>query len=168
VAASIRLLDRTDSIEELTSLLHRAYKQLADMGFRYVATYQSPEVTAQRVLAGECYVALLDGKLAGTILFKNADSSSGCAWYDKDSVATFHQFGVEPELQGAGIGSSLLEKVEERARETGAGEIALDTSEGAHHLIALYEKRGYRYIETVQWDVTNYRSVIMSKRLHRP
>ena len=43
--------------------------------------------------------------------------------------------------------------------------VTLDTAEGAEHLIRTYEKRGYRFIEYVQWEVTNYRSVVMSKKL---
>jgi ribosomal protein S18 acetylase RimI-like enzyme len=77
----------------------------------------------------------------------------------------FSQFGVEPGLQRRGIGSILLDLVERRARETGAGELALDTAEGAAHLIKLYEKRGYRFVEHADWEKTNYRSVVLSKRL---
>lgn len=57
--------------------------------------------------------------------------------------------------------------VEARAAETGAVEIALDTAEPATHLVAWYGRRGYRLIEHAQWGHTNYRSVIMSKRVCR-
>jgi len=46
-------------------------------------------------------------------------------------------------------------------------ELALDTAETAHHLIEFYKKRNYRYIETIQWNVTNYKSVVLSKSLDR-
>ena len=161
----IRPLAPNDSLEALTELLHSAYKELADIGLRYVATYQTAEVTAERASAGECYVAELDGRIVGTICFEDAATNSGCAWYDRPDVASLHQFAVEPGLQRSGIGSALLDKVESRAVETGAAEIALDTAEPATHLIELYSRRGYRVVETVQWDVTNYRSVIMSKHL---
>jgi len=35
----------------------------------------------------------------------------------------------------------------------------------ADHLIKMYESRGYRFIEYHQWGITNYRSVVMSKKL---
>lgn len=35
-----------------------------------------------------------------------------------------------------------------------------DLDETAHHLMDFYKKRDYRYIETIKWDVTNYKSVI--------
>lgn len=41
----------------ITALLHSSYQELADMGFRYLATYQSPDVTLDRISGGECYIA---------------------------------------------------------------------------------------------------------------
>lgn len=154
-----------DNLSELTGLLHRAYARLADLGLRFVATYQDDSITRDRMQGAECYVALRNGHLVGTILFRNASSTDGCPWYARQEVASFGQYAVEPDLQGTGIGSALLAVVEERARETGAAEIALDTAEPAHHLIEMYQSKGYRFIEYVQWDITNYRSVILSKSL---
>ena len=59
----------------------------------------------------------------------------------------------------------VLERFEELARAKGAIELACDTAEHAHHLRQWYDRMGYRFIEFVQWDVTNFRSVILSKRL---
>lgn len=160
-----RFSEDEDRISELTELLHRGYARLAEMGLRFVATYQDDATTLSRIENAECYVAETNGKIAGTILFRDPCRTGSCAWYDRPEVASFGQFAVEPSLQGLGIGSMLMEKVEERARETGAQEIALDTAEPAVHLIQYYERRGYRIVDTVRWDVTNYRSVIMSKRL---
>lgn len=165
MGVTIRRLAGSDSLEELTELLHRAYAQLAAMDLHFVATKQDVETTRSRIEGGECYVAELDGKVVGTIVFRPCDQSGGCAWYDQPDVASFGQFGVEPSLQGHGVGSALLNRVEERARETGAEEIALDTAEPATHLIELYSHRGYRIVDQVKWDEVNYSSVIMSKRL---
>jgi GNAT superfamily N-acetyltransferase len=161
----IRRLCSEDSLEELTDLLHRAYAGLAAMGFRYVATHQDVEITSRRVTEAECYVAELGHRVVGTIAFKDAGTAKGCPWYDRPDVASFHQFAVEPTLRMRGIGRRLMETAERRAGETGAAEIAIDTAEGASHLIEMYDRRGYRFIEYAQWDTTNYRSVIMSRRL---
>ena len=58
--------------------------------------------------------------------------------------------------------------IEQRALQQGATELALDTAEGATHLIRWYERLGFRFIQHVSWDETNYRSVVMSKRLPAP
>jgi GNAT superfamily N-acetyltransferase len=59
----------------------------------------------------------------------------------------------------------MMSMIEERAKELGAHEIALDTSEHADDLIKMYEKRGYKHVSHVQWGETNYRSVVLSKVL---
>ncbi|MBU8544134.1 MULTISPECIES: GNAT family N-acetyltransferase [Roseomonadaceae] len=161
--AAFRILDPAAPVSELTSLLHRAYAPLAAMGPRYMATHQSDAVTRERAASGECWVARADGGIVGTILFKPADRTAGSPWLDRPEVASLGQFAVAPEWQGTGLGARLLDLAERRAAETGAKEIALDTAEPAEHLVALYRRRGYRFIEHTQWSHTNYRSVIMSK-----
>jgi GNAT superfamily N-acetyltransferase len=161
----IRPLSDYDSIAELTEMLHRAYARLAEMGLRFVATHQDEETTRHRIRNAECYVAEVDGRVVGTIAFRGPGTNGGCPWYERPDVAGFGQFGVEPALQGNGIGSALLDFVEARAKETGAAELALDTAESANHLIDLYARRGYRIVDNVKWEPVNYRSVIMSKSL---
>lgn len=161
----MRRIQPADSIAELTEFLHRAYAPLAAKGMRFTATHQSEDVTRARIAGGECYLALRDGAVCGTITFKNAEQTNGSPWYDQDDVASFGQFAVEPGLQRHGLGRTLIALAERRALETGVREIALDTAEPATHLIAFYTRLGYRFIEHAQWGMTNYRSVVMSKTL---
>lgn len=167
-AASIevRLIEDADSLEALTDLLHRAYAPLAAMGFRYLATHQDVATTRQRTAKGECYLMFEGARIVGTILLVPPSARAAyCAWYDREDVAVLSQFAVEPQFQRNGLGGQLLAMAEGRARVLGAGEVALDTAEGATHLIAFYRARGYRQVGDAQWDHTNYRSVILSKRL---
>lgn len=162
----IRPLVPTDRLDELTELIHRAYAGLAEMGLRFWATHQSVEDTRRRIEGAECAVAEVDGSLAGTITLRAPEAAGGAPWYDRSEVATFGQFAVEPARQGEGIGSALLAWAEVRAAELGARELALDTAESAAHLIEMYQRRGYRFIEHVDWrPQVNYRSVILSKTL---
>ncbi|MGV3722507.1 MAG: GNAT family N-acetyltransferase [Actinomycetota bacterium] len=122
-------------------------------------------MTARRIAGKECYVALAGGRIVGAILLAPPGRSGGCDYYERPGVATFHQFAVDPDCQGQGVGGLLLNQVELRARDLGAAEVALDTAEGARHLIARYERCGYRVVDRVDWPETNYVSVIMSKPL---
>lgn len=161
----IRELRPDDAIPEITVLLHAAYAGLAALGFRYVATYQDDEVTRRRLERGYPLVAEEAGRLIATVTLYPPRPDAIPAWYRRPEVHYFGQFGVLPEFQKQGIGARLMDEVERRAAARGAAEIALDTAEGAAHLVAWYERRGYRFIEYVQWPVTNYRSVVMSKGL---
>jgi len=161
----IRLLADSDSIAELTDLLHRAYARLGAMGLNYTAVDQSPAITAKRIAGGHCLVALLDGQLVGSIVVQPTYQQNDCAYFTRPGVAAAHQFAVDPERQGRGIGQGLLAAAEAWAREAGYRELAMDTAEQATHLIALYSKLGYRQVDGVQWPGKVYRSLVLSKTL---
>ena len=115
--------------------------------------------------SGIALVAELDSQVVGTATLYLPPAQTGCAWYDRKDVARFGQFGVEPDIQGNGIGSLLLEELESTTVAEGVPNLALDTAEGAERLIRMYERRGYRVVCHADWDITNYRSVIMNKKL---
>jgi GNAT superfamily N-acetyltransferase len=159
----IRPYEAGDSLEEITELLHRAYADLGRRGLNFVATDQDVATTKDRIDSGTCFVAQLDSRLVGTVTVYQPEPDEHCELYRRPGVWHFGQFGVEPSLQGRGVGRSLLEAVERHALANGATEIALDTAEPAADLIALYERWGYRTVGHVQWHGRHYRSVLMSK-----
>ena len=161
----IRPIREDDDLVELTEMLHRAYAPLAERGMRYLATHQSVEITGERVREGETYFAEFDGRVVGTITLTIRQYPEDGTWQNRSEVATFHQFAVDPDFQGSGIGTMLLKFVEDRSKQLGARELSLDTSEQADDLIALYEHKGFRFVEHVRWSGVNYRSVVMSKTL---
>ena len=161
----IRRLAPADSLADLTALLNRAYRQLLDMGLRYVATWQDEEITRRRIEGAECWVAESGGRIVGTITLHPPGCGRGHPFYERPDVAKIGQFGIEPDLQGTGLGSRLMRHVEDRARELGATELAGDTAAPAAHLHAYYARRGYRVIGPIRWDTVNYESVFRSKAL---
>jgi len=165
VSIRIRAVAEGDEVSAITALLNEAYAPLAEAGMKYVASWQDDAITRRRMARGTGYVALDGDTLVGTITLSSVEGTKGCPWYDRDDVCSFGQFAVLPSRQGEGIGARMLAYVEDEARRIGAVHIALDTAETASELIAYYQRLGYVEVETVQWDETNYRSVIMSKRL---
>ena len=163
--AVIRLFQPADSVSELTDLLHRAYASLAQAGFRFHAAWQDEGVTRLRIASGECWVAGLDGRIIGTATLRPPGGAKGTPWYERADVAVVGQFAVDPAFQRSGLGTALLTCLESRARTLGARHLAMDTAEGASHLIRYYARLGYGFVEHAQWEVTNYRSVVLSKQL---
>ncbi|MFM7134656.1 MAG: GNAT family N-acetyltransferase [Planctomycetota bacterium] len=161
----VRELHAGVSIEELTGLLHRAYAPLGAMGLNYTAVDQAPEVTAQRIAGGQCFVAELSGRLVGTVVVQPTRAHSECEHYTRAGVAGVHQFAVEPDAQGHGVGRALLEACETWARARRHREIAIDTAEQAQHLVDLYTRFGFARVGHVQWTGKTYRSVVLSKAL---
>lgn len=162
---TIRPLAETDSLEELTELLHRAYKKQADKGFIMLASHQDVAMTKRRLKGAECYVAIHNKKMVATVCYHRHNNSTDGQWYDRDDIATYGQFGVDPGYQNIGLGIKLMELMETRARKDKVVELTIDTAEANYELIAYYKKRGYREVGHVQWTLVNYRSVILSKKL---
>lgn len=163
----VRHLSSADSLADLTAMLHRAYKPLADKGMRYLASHQDEQMTAKRITEDHavCLVAVIEDAIVGTITVNPQGTNDGPAWFQKPGVATFQQFAVDPHFQNRGIGAALLNAAEHAAREAGATQIACDTSEHAHDLIAMYQRRGYTIVDEIDWDITNYKSVVLGRAL---
>lgn len=165
---TIRLFDESkDSVEELTSLLHRAYKRLADMGLNFVATYQTVDFTRKYFKKGECYILETNGKLKGTVFYYTSMWNDAPEIYKNTGSVLIGKFAVEPEVQNHGLGAKLMDFVESLALERNKKRVVLDTSEKAQHLIEYYSKRGYEYKHHWQWPDVNYRSVVLSKELEK-
>ena len=162
---AIRDFKPGEPVTPVTELLHEAYASLAKRGFHYTASHQDDVMTERRLSSGFALVAEMDGVIVGTITLYSTATESLCEWYMRPGVYRFGQFGVRPDLQGAGIGSRLLQTVSDNAIKFGAAELALDTAEGATHLREWYERLGYRFVQYVSWPTVNYRSVILSRTL---
>lgn len=161
----IRELNQNDSIEELTDLLHHSYKILADMNLRYLASHQDVETTRHRIKNGICFIAELDRKLIGTITYYPPAKSKATELLQIFDAAWIGQMENDPKWQKIGLGTKLFKIVESKAQNNNISKIGLDTSEKASYLIKWYKKLGFRFQKYVSWEVTNYRSVVMIKKL---
>jgi GNAT superfamily N-acetyltransferase len=161
----IREFEPEDDVAQLTAMLHRAYAPLAAQGLRYNATHQSPDVTRRRLARGHPFVAVVGGRLVGTITAYGPDPESSALTYRHVDTFHFGQFGVDPEFKGKGIGRSLHRAMIEYAAKQGAKFMALDTAAPAADLVALYERWGYAVVERACWDSVNYESVIMLRAI---
>ena len=149
----------------LTALLHLAYRPLLDAGMQYLAGRQDDATTLRRIGSGRSCWVVDQPRLLATVTLSPPHLVSGCEWYDRPDVASVNQLAVHPQWQGHGLGRLLVEHAEHAAAACGAREIAVDTSEHASRLISWYERLGYRHVGDADWDVTNYRSVVLSKSL---
>jgi GNAT superfamily N-acetyltransferase len=135
------------------------------MGLRFIATFQDVESTRAQLNKGICFVLMESEKLIGTIFYYLKTFSDAPPIYKEKDVVLFGKFAVEPEYQNMGLGSILMNFIEDYAKQNGKKKIILDTSEKAGHLIKYYEKRGYKYVQHWQWPDVNYRSVVLGKYL---
>ena len=65
-------------------------------------------------------------------------------WRTGDRVGEIESLGVLPELRGRGIGSRLLDVLEQELTDAGVHDLVLGALPGNTDAIRLYERRGFR------------------------
>lgn len=162
ITDNIRIIPKPDNItwEEITELIHLAFKEKAERGLKYLATYQDIETTKKRVGDGICLVALLDHKLVGTgsIRFFQPHSKYK-KWHNKAIYAYSGQLAVHPDYKKLGIGSMLQEERIKIAIANNADEFLSHTSIHAKDIHAFLKKFGFKKIELISGAATNYYAV---------
>ncbi|MFZ5782289.1 MAG: GNAT family N-acetyltransferase [Pseudomonadota bacterium] len=84
---------------------------------------------------GDVYIALEGERIVGVVRTKPQE---------KDLY--IHQIAVDPSQQGTGVGSWLLQRIEEVARARGLGGLSLMTAEMAVANIRLYQRHGFEIV----------------------
>jgi ribosomal protein S18 acetylase RimI-like enzyme len=107
---------------------------------------------AALVAAGETWVAVEDGQVAGVLVIRPADGD-----------LLLENVAVDPAHQGRGYGRALISFAEGRARELGLDAVELYTNEAMIENLALYPRLGF--VETGRRAEDGYRRVFFRKRV---
>ena len=102
---------------------------------------------------GEFYVGTLDGRIVAMGALKRLT----------DDRAEICRMRVHPDLQRRGLGTRILSKLEERAREMGFRTLTLETTAGQVAAIGMYAKAGY--IEVSRGTKLGFEVLAFEKRL---
>ena len=164
---AIRRLRSSDSLEGLTQLLHRAFSELSLRGIECQCASQSVARTRERVERGECFIAVSQDQVIGTITLEAMDRDSSVSTYRDPATASVHQLAVDPARQGEGVGRSLIACAIAWARARRYDRLALDTPAGALRQVGWYLDRGFDVVETAHVPGRRYASVVLAKQLAR-
>ena len=85
---------------------------------------------------GEFYVGTIDGRIVAMGALKRLT----------DDRAEICRMRVHPNLQRRGLGTRILSKLEERAKELGFRTLTLETTAGQVAAIRMYTKAGYEEV----------------------
>ncbi|XP_078618531.1 spermidine/spermine N(1)-acetyltransferase-like isoform X4 [Branchiostoma floridae x Branchiostoma japonicum] len=94
------------------------------------------------------YVALYEGKLAGTMVIKFHDDKLVCMGYALMNTnigptqCYVDTVGVDAEFRGKGIGKALMERADVEARQRGCKSLFLWVTQN-NRAVRLYERQGY-------------------------
>ena len=99
---------------------------------------ENEETVCAKLAAGGAALARVDGKPAGFVFYEPAED-----------LIYFGRLSVLPRFRNQGIGGALVAYVERKAREIGAAGVRLGVRLQLPHLVARYERLGYRITKSM-------------------
>ena len=123
--------------------------------------YPTREEAVEGVRHQTLYVAKQNGEIAGTIILNHKPETaySNAKWsFESDYTDVFvvHTFAIHPRYMKCGVGKLLLDFAADLASKSNLKAIRLDVFEGNTPAIRLYEKCGYKYVDTVDLGLKAY------------
>jgi ribosomal protein S18 acetylase RimI-like enzyme len=130
---------RKEDAPTLVRLMHAAFDEYKNVLDPPSAAHAETVQTVQkRLAAGSAAIALVGGEPAGFAFYE-----------PRGTHLYFSRLSVLPEFRNRGVGRALIQYVERRARETGRAGVRLGVRLQLPHLVARYERLGYRITEYV-------------------
>ncbi len=166
-AVGIRRFQPSDSLSEHNLMLQRAFAPTAHQGLSFTGAIPSSGLTLHQRKLADCFVAIADGRIVGSITLQATDRKSPSPWFRELGVARIHDFAVDPGYQCNGVGRALLKTAENWATCRQCLELALDTPQAAERFNAYCIRRGFRRIDTVRLSDNAHSSLVLSKALDR-
>lgn len=157
-------LGKVSDIDEIEQLYNDLNDHLSK-GVNYPGWKKGIYPVRQNAIDGikqdHLYIARNNGKIIGSVIlshepepaYYNAKWTLECDYSD---VFVVHTFVVHPEYLKCGVGKALMDFSIEHSIKLQAKSIRLDVYEGNIPAISLYEKCGFKYIDTVDLGLGSY------------
>ena len=155
------VLSDLDELEGLYSDLHD-HLSAGENHPGWIKGFYPVRETAERGLAeNNLYIAFAGGRIAGSVILNHHPEEvySRVKWSvdaDDSQILVVHTFVVHPGFSGKGVGRSLLDFSVRLARKAGIKAIRLDVYRKNTPAIGLYEKCGFRYVDTVDLGLAGH------------
>lgn len=157
-------LGKVSDIDELEQL----YNDLNDHLAREInypgwmkGVYPVRQNAIDGIEAGNLYVAKDNGKIVGSLILSHKPEPAyyNAKWgfkTDYSDVFVVYTFVVHPSFLKCGVGKALMDFSFEHGIKFHAKSIRLDVYEKNMPAIKLYEKCGFKYVDTVDLGLGNY------------
>jgi ribosomal protein S18 acetylase RimI-like enzyme len=129
-------------VAEIAALLEDARRWLAARGITQWTRPFTADWIAERVAAGEFWIARHDGVPLAVVRLLWTDP---LFWQERDhgDAAYVHTLAVRRDCAGQGIGAHVLRWVEDQARARGRRTLRLDCAADNPALLRYYERQGF-------------------------
>lgn len=139
-----------EDIPAVLQIIEEARESLRALGIdQWQSGYPNEETIRADIAAGTSFVAVWDGKAAGTVSVSFGGEETyreitGGAWPDGGNYAVVHRLAVGKPCRRLSIAAFLLEKTEAMCRSRGVPSIRVDTHEGNRPMRGFLAKNGFR------------------------
>jgi GNAT superfamily N-acetyltransferase len=141
VTVEVREAEPGDDLVAAGAVVQRAYFALP--GYPRDPEYDaSLGNVAARADDAIVVLAFLDRRVVGCVTYV-PDHHNPHAEHDDPDAASFRAFGVDPEVQGQGVGAAMLEWIVGRARRDGRHRVRIHTLESMPGAQRAYARFGY-------------------------
>lgn len=144
-----------EDIEQLVAVYRSAYRENRELGFPAKAELATADDIHDWLDTGRVFVAEMDDHVVGAVRIEEKSP-------ERVKVS---RLGVHEDWKDNGIGSTLLDHVEELARAEDFGAVWLTTPEDHPYLRSLYRDRGYRKTGDYPLEYREYDEIVMEKLL---
>lgn len=160
ITREIKIVPKPEEVswEEITELLHLAFKERADQEIDYLAVNQDVITTKKRAKGGICLIALHKNKLVGTALLH---IRKGRKWYEGKNYGYFSQLGIHPDYKRRGIATMFFEERMNICHEHGVDAVTFHVSSKAKSILSLHEKLGAQKVSFFSNSNNNYYSIYL-------
>jgi GNAT superfamily N-acetyltransferase len=157
-------LGQVNDIDELEQLYNDLNDHLAK-GINYPGwakgIYPIRQNAIDGVEDGGLYVAKHNGKIVGSVILNHTPEMAyyQARWEcesDYSDIFIIHTFVVHPNYWKCGVGNAIIDFSIEHGIHSQVKSIRLDVYEGNLPAIRLYEKCGFKYIDTVDLGLGHY------------
>lgn len=157
-------LGREKDIDELERLYNDLNDYLSE-GVNYPGWKKRIYPVRQDAIDGikeeSLYVARYNGKIIGSVILRHKPEAaySKVKWEfesDYSDVFVIYTFAVHPQFLKCGVGKALMDFAIKHSIKAQAKSIRLDVYEGNTPAIKLYEKCGFKYVDTVDLGLGSY------------
>lgn len=154
-------MEDLQELEQLYEALHHRLEQGTNYPGWRRGVYPVKETALKGIEAQTLYVAKQEGCIAGSVILNHEPelAYAGPPWQietDNREIFVVHTLVVHPRFSKLGIGGQLMEFARQEGIRQGMRAIRLDVYEHNLPAIQLYERSGYRYIDTVDLGLGQY------------
>lgn len=146
-----------DDIDALTALYDDVCDYLTEHvnypGWRK-GLYPDRQTAMDGIAENNLFIARDEGRIAGTVILRHVpeDAYAQAKWQidaDYKDILVIYTLAVHPDYYGRAVGAEMMQFILDYAQQVKMKAVRLDVHESNWPAIQLYEKSGFKYIDSV-------------------